>query len=346
MSHSIEQIAEFIGASIKGNPQHSILDVTSFDDAGPSDVTFASDKKFFSKIKHSKAGAILLTKEAFEACSTESNINFLICDNPKLSFFQLVNLFYPEKKSLPGIHPSAQLGKHVILSNAVTIGPNAVIGDNVSIGSGSQIKAGTYIGDDVSIGNQVIINPNVTILEKTQIGNQCIIHAGTVIGSDGFGFTQNDDQHEKQIHAGNVEILNKVEIGANCTIDRGTLGKTFIGNDVKIDNLVHIAHNVKIGDHTLIISQVGIAGSTAIKNNVIIAGKAGISGHLTIGAHSIVGPMAGVHSNVGEGEIVSGIPQMDHTRWRKVVSIISRLPEIRKQLFSFEKRLKNIEKKG
>ncbi len=204
---------------------------------------------------------------------------------------------------------------------------------------------GVYIGEDVRIGDNTLIKPNVTILEKSRIGNNVIIHSGTTIGSDGFGFVQNNEIHEKIIHTGYVQIGNRVEIGACNTIDRGTLGTTRIGNGVKTDNLVHIAHNVKVGENTLIVGQAGIAGSTTIGKNVIIAGRAAISGHITIGDGAIVGPYAGVHSSVAENQIVSGIPHMPHKQWRKVVSIISRLPEMRKSIFSFEKRIKSLEKK-
>ena len=177
------------------------------------------------------------------------------------------------------------------------------------------------------------------------IGNRCFIDCNTSIGSDGFGFVQDTNQHQKLIHTGFVSIGNDVEIGACNTIDRGTLGMTVIGNGVKTDNLVHIAHNVKIGDKTLIVAQVGIAGSAAIGKNVIIAGKAGITGHITIGDGAIVGPYAGVYANVPDNEIVSGIPQMKHTHWRKVVNVLSRLPEMRKKIFSFDKRIKKLENK-
>ena len=212
------------------------------------------------------------------------------------------------------------------------------------MGENVRLMPGVYIGDDVVIGNQTLIKPNTTILDGTRIGQRVIIHSGTVIGSDGFGFAQDSNEHRKLIHTGYVSIGDDAEIGACNTIDRGTLGTTIIGNGVKTDNLVHIAHNVKIGDNTLIVAQVGIAGSTTVGRNVIIAGKAGISGHIKIGDGAIIGPYSGVHSNVGEKEVVSGVPHMPHTLWRKVVSILVRLPEMRKTLFSFEKRLKEIEK--
>lgn len=342
---SIQKIAQILGATLIGETETLINQVSSFDDAGPGDITFAADPKFIKKLDECNASAILMSAQAHQNTVLTESTAVLLCDNPKSSFFKLVQLFHPDKTIDPSIHDSTYIGKDFRAGRNIHLGPNVVIGDNVTIGDDTQVHPGSYIGDQVLIGNNVVIKPNVTILDKTIIGNNCIIHSGCTIGSDGFGFTQTAEHHEKLVHAGNVEILNNVEIGANCTVDRGTLGKTKIGNGVKIDNLVHIAHNVKIGDNTLIVSQVGIAGSTTIKENVILAGKAGISGHLTIGANAIVGPMAGVHSNVSEGDIVSGIPQMPHTRWRKVVRIMTRLPEMRKRLFSFEKRLKDIEKK-
>jgi UDP-3-O-[3-hydroxymyristoyl] glucosamine N-acyltransferase len=233
-----------------------------------------------------------------------------------------------------------KIGKNTVIESGVFIGDHVTLGDHV------HLMPNVFIGDDTCIGSHTIIKPNVSIMERSQIGKSGLIHSGTVIGSDGFGFTQASDAHEKIIHTGYVHIKDHVEIGACNTIDRGTLGMTVIGNGVKTDNLVHIAHNVKIGDNTLIVAQVGIAGSSTVGKSVIIAGKAGISGHIKIGNGSIVGPYAGVHSDVGENEIVSGIPHMPHGRWRKVVSIISRLPEMRKKLFSFEKRLKELENKN
>ena len=255
----------------------------------------------------------------------------------------MVSIFHPPKKYNLGIHSSATIGQNVSFGKHCVIQSNVVIEDNTTIGDHVHLMPGVFIGCDVSIGTNTLIKPNVTIMEKSVIGNDVIIHSNTTIGSDGFGFDQNDQKHEKLIHTGYVEIGNSVEIGAGNTIDRGTLGTTVIGNGVKTDNLVHIAHNVKIGDNTLIVAQVGIAGSTKVGKNVIIAGKAAITGHITIGAGSIVGPFSGVYSSVGENEIVSGIPHMPHKRWRKVVSIVSRLPEMRKQLFSFEKRVKTLE---
>ena len=345
MKISVKEAAKIIHADVIGNPAFVIKGVSSFEDSTSDDITFASDIKYLNKLENSKAGVIIIPDTFILDGLQNKDIIFIKADNPKASFFKIVSLFHPEKKIASHIHKHADIGKKVKFGKDPIIDANVYIGDNVQIGDHVHLMPGVYIGDDVRIGSNTLIKPNVTIMEKTQIGNNAIIHSGTVLGSDGYGFTQEVEKHQKLIHTGYVFVGNNVEIGAGNTIDRGTLGRTVIGNGVKTDNLVHIAHNVKIGDNTLIVAQVGIAGSTCIGKNVILAGKAGISGHLKIGSGSIVGPYTGVHSDVPENEIVSGIPQIPHNRWRKVVSIISRLPELRKTLFSMEKRLKNLENK-
>ena len=345
MEQIVKEIAKLIHAKVVGNSSFLIKGVSSFDDAGSHDITFAIESKYLSDLQQTKAGAIIVP-DTFKFDKYHCrNIIVLKTDNPKASFFKLVSLFHPEKIKSPCIHKNADIGYHVKFGKNPIVESNVFIGDNVKIGDNVHLMPGVYVGDNVFIGDNTLIKPNVTLMENTRIGNNVIIHSGTVIGSDGFGFTQDADTHEKIIHTGYVHIGNHVEIGACNTIDRGTLGMTIIGNGVKTDNLVHIAHNVKIGDNTLIVAQVGIAGSTRLGRNVIIAGKAGITGHVTIGDNCIVGPFAGVYSDVPENEIVSGIPHMPHGQWRKVVRIISRLPEMRKALFSFEKRLKNLENK-
>lgn len=344
MELSVKEIAKIINAEIFGENSFLIKGVSSFEDSNIDDITFASDSQFLNKLAKTRAGAVIVPQ--FHGIDIDSfkNIVLLKVENPKISFFKLVSIFHPPKKIDPGIHPGAEIGLNVKIGENCIIQSNVVICDNVSLGDNVHIMPGVYIGEDVSIGDKTLIKPNVTIMEKSRIGDHVIIHSGTTIGSDGFGFVQNSEIHEKIIHTGYVQLGNNVEIGAGNTIDRGTLGTTIIGDGVKTDNLVHIAHNVKVGENTLIVAQVGIAGSTRIGKNVIIAGKAGISGHIKIGDGSIVGPLAGIYSDVLENEIVSGIPHMPHKQWRKVVSVMSRLPEMRKTLFSLEKRVKKIEK--
>ncbi len=344
MELSVKEIAKIINAEIFGENSLLIKGVSSFEDSNIFDITFAGDSQFLNKLEKTRAGAVIVPQSHGIDIDSFKDIVLLKVENPKSSFFKLVSIFHPLKKIDPGIHPSADIGLNVKIGENCIIQSNVVIGDNVSLGDNVHIMPGVYVGEDVFIGDKTLIKPNVTIMEKSRIGDHVIIHSGTTIGSDGYGFTQSNGIHEKIIHTGYVQLGNNVEIGAGNTIDRGTLGTTIIGDGVKTDNLVHIAHNVKVGENTLIVAQVGIAGSTIIGKNVIIAGKASISGHIKIGDGSIVGPLAGVYSDVPENEIVSGIPHMPHKHWRKVVSVMSRLPEMRKNLFSLEKRVKKIEK--
>ncbi|MBA3010393.1 MAG: UDP-3-O-(3-hydroxymyristoyl)glucosamine N-acyltransferase [Proteobacteria bacterium] len=346
MKFSISEIIEIIQAKADGDLGFEIRGLASFDDAGPYDLTFACDLRYLSRLEQTGAGAVLVPESFPSDNKVAANCILLRTPNPKLSFFELVKFFYPGKPLVPHIHKSAVIGNNSLPGQGIRIEANVVIGDNVTLGNYVHIMANTYIADDCFLGDHTIIKPNVTLMEGSDLGHHVIVHSGSVIGSDGYGFTQTGGTHEKLVHTGHVKIGNHVEIGACNTIDRGTLGVTSIGNGVKTDNLVHIAHNVKIGDNTLVVAQVGIAGSTCIGKNVILAGKAGISGHLTIGDSVIVGPSAGVTSDVPENQIVSGLPHMPHKTWLKVVNIISRLPEMRKKIFSFEKRLKDLETKS
>ena len=345
MNLSVKKIASLINGDVTGDDTFMVTGVSSFEDAGPNDITFACTPLFLNHTDQTRAGVIMVPDTFCIDDETRHGKIYLKTKNPKLSFFNLVSIVLPPRTYPSHIHPSVTIGQNVSLGEHPVIQANVVIGDNVTLGDHVTLMPNVFIGDNACIGSHTIIRPNVSIMERSQIGSHVLIHSGTVIGSDGFGFAQDSGRHEKIIHTGYVVVGDHVEIGACNTIDRGTLGTTFLGNGVKTDNMVHIAHNVKVGDNTLIVAQVGIAGSAKIGHNVIIAGKAGISGHIKIGNHTIVGPFAGVHSDVGENEIVSGVPHMPHGRWRKVVSIISRLPEMKKKLFSFDKRLKALENK-
>ena len=343
MSLTLAQTAGLIQVRFSGDGDYPISGVSSFDEAGPGDLTFAGDPKFLSRLTDTRAGAVLVP-EAFEPVR-QDNGNFLFSPNPKLDFFKVVAHLYPVPPLEEGRHPSAIIGNGTQIGDGCRIDANVVIGNRVTIGQRVHVMANAVIGDRCLIGDDCVIKPNVTIMDQTRMGRSVIIHPGAVIGSDGYGFTQDGAVHAKQVHTGRVDIGDHTEIGAGTTIDRGTLGVTRIGNGVKIDNQVHIAHNVKIGDNTLIVAQVGIAGSTTVGNGVIIAGKAGVTGHITIGDHAIVGPYAGVSASVPANEIVSGIPHMPHKTWLKVANIISRLPGMRHQLLALEKRFSHLESK-
>ena len=340
---SVREIAKKFNAVIVGDACRTIHGVASFDQAGPDELTFAVDAGCIKKLKDADAGAVMVPDTLSHAELEAAGGTFIVCEHPKLFFFKVLAWFYPEKRPLPGCSSFAVTGTDFNCGKDPVISPHVFIGDHVSLGNRVWIMPGVFIGDHVTIGDDTVIKPNVTIMERTRIGSGVLVHSGTVIGSDGFGFTPSGDVHEKIPHAGFVRIDDHVEIGACNTIDRGTMGCTWLGSGVKTDNQVHIAHNVTIGPNTLVVAQSGIAGSTTIGTNVIIAGKAGISGHLTVGDGAIVGPGAGVTKDVNPGEIVSGIPDMPHKLWLKVGRILPRLPEMRKLLLSLERKIKAIE---
>lgn len=336
---TLRQIADMTGSRLAGDETLGIKGVSSFEDAGPGDITFACEARYLKRLRETRAGAVIVPSDHEIPDRTVPGLPLILSKTPKLHFFRILALFYPEKKSEPGVSPNATLGETVVMGDGCSIAPNVYIGNRVRMGDRVRLFPGVFIGDDAVIGHDTTIKPNVTVMERTCIGNRVLIHSGTVLGSDGFGFTPNGQGHEKIPHGGFVQIDDDVEIGAGNTIDRGTFGRTWIKKGVKTDNLVHIAHNVSIGENTLVVAQVGIGGSTCIGKSVILAGKCGIAGHLTVGDNAIVGPLAGVVSDVKPGTIVSGIPQMPHKLWLKVGKILPRLPEMRKKLFAIEKRL-------
>ena len=341
MKVSLAQIADMVQGRVVGNPELLIKGVAPFEIAGEFNITAAGNAKFLKKIDDCKASAIIVPRD-----TSVPGRNLVQADNPMVAFAKVAQYFHPPVKPADGIHPSAEIGREFKHGQNMSIGPQVVVGNHVTMGDEVWLHPGVVIGDNVSIGNHVIIHPNVTIQDGTIIGSRVIIHSGTVIGSDGFGFAPDGTTYHKIPHTGIVQIEDDVEIGANNAIDRGTFGRTRIGRGVKTDNLVHVAHNVSVGENTVLVAQVGISGSVTIGKNAILAGQAGVAGHLTIGDNATVGPQTGVGKPVPDGQIVSGgIPEMPHRLWLRVVRTIPKLPDISKRLMGLEKRLKKIEEK-
>jgi UDP-3-O-[3-hydroxymyristoyl] glucosamine N-acyltransferase len=339
MELSLATIAEVVNGEIKGDKNKKICGAAPFDNASGDEITFAGNTKFLKNIDETDAGAVIVPKN-FQ-CSTK---NMLQVDNPQLAFAMVLNLFYPPLKSEPGISSYACIGKNFVCGRGASIAPYVVIGNNVTVGHGITLGPNVVIGDNVIMGNHVKIYPNVTILDRCTIGSRVIIHAGTVIGSDGFGFAPDGKKYYKIPHTGIVRIDDDVEIGAGNTIDRATFGKTWIKRGVKTDNLVHIAHNVTVGEDSVLVAQVGISGSVTIGKNAILAGQAGVVGHLTIGDNVTIGAQAGVAKSVSGDEVVSGSPAITHRLWLRVQKILPRLPELKRKIEDMEKRLKKIER--
>ena len=345
MKISIKDIAGLIDGDIQGNPLKIICGAAPFENAKTDEITFAGNAKLLKKIDQTRAGAVIVPKKI-----QASGKALILVDNPNVAFTKVLSLFYPPSnpgyftKKNKGISPDARIGENLECGLDTLIAPFAVIGKNVILGDRVILHPGVVIGDDVTIGDDVRIYPNVTIYDRCGIGNRVIIHAGTVIGSDGFGFAPDGTRYHKIIHTGIVRIEDDVEIGANNTIDRATFGETVIKQGVKTDNLVHIAHNVIIGENSVIVAQVGISGSTTIGKNAILAGQAGIAGHIKIGDNVTIGPQSGIPKSLPDGSIVSGTLGMPHSLWLRVQNIMPKLPELKKTLRNLEKRFDKIEK--
>lgn len=334
MEMTLAQIASQVQGRIQGNGLKCITGVAPFETATGMDITYAGNPKYLKRLQETQAAAILVPLDF-----PEESDRVIRVKNPQAAFSQVVRFFHPSSCAWSGISPVAHVGRQVRMGHDVAIAPFAVVQDHVTLGDRVVLHPHVVIGEGVTLGNDVEIFPNVSILNGTIIGSRVTIHAGTVIGSDGFGYTPDDGIYVKIPHLGIVQIDDDVEIGAGNTIDRATYGKTWIQKGVKTDNLVHIAHNVVIGENTLLVAQVGISGSTTIGRQCILAGQAGVSGHLKIGDRVTIGPQSGIAGSISDGAVVSGSPEMPHQQWLRIQRIIARLPEIRKKLSDMEKRL-------
>jgi UDP-3-O-[3-hydroxymyristoyl] glucosamine N-acyltransferase len=319
-SVSLGEIADFVGGQHSGDGTRSIAGVASLTQANSDQLSFLSNRKYAADLAATKAGAILVPKNL-----EGDDERWIRVDDPYFALARIMTSWFSSRPIPKGISPkavvapSAKLGRNVSLGHFSIIGDNVVIGNNVTIFQGVSIEAGSIIGDDC------VIYPNVVIYDGTQIGRRCIIHSGVVIGSDGYGFATHDGKHHKIPQIGIVRIEDDVEIGAGTTIDRAALGETVIGEGTKIDNLVQIGHNVKIGKHCLLVSQVGIAGSTELGDYVAVAGQSGFSGHLKIGNRVQVAAKSAVLDDVPDDTKVMGSPAVPFKEFARRQATLKRL---------------------
>ena len=335
MEKSLKEISDLVGGKI--SPEYEdvmISGLENIEGARKGDLIFAVDPHI-EEAKQSKASAVILplNVENFPLPSIH-------VDDPRAAFAKLMNIFMPKLEIKPGVSDKAHIGENVKIADDVTIMPFAVVDDNAEIESGVVIYPHVYIGQYAKIDQNTIIYSNVTIREYCRVGKNCVIHASTVIGSDGFGFTTKNGIHTKVPQVGNVVIQDDVEIGANVGIDRAAMGSTVIGHGTKIDNLVHIGHNCKIGANCLIVAQTGLSGSTIVGDNVTFGGQVGTSGHLTIGSNSIFAARTGISKSMPENSFCAGFPIQSHADWLKTQAALRQLPEIIKKFRKIESELK------
>ena len=328
------QLARELGAELVGDGTIQLTGFAPADRAQAGHLTFAENEDYLAKAEQGGASAILAGMNAASSRKT-----LLRVANPRVAFAKVLPLFFPEPQPGAGIHPSAVVAKSAQIDPTAHIGPHCVVGERVRLGARTALLGGNHIGDDSQIGDDGLLFPNVVVYARSQLGHRVRAHAGTVIGSDGYGYVFDSGQHRKILQIGNVIIHDDVEIGANVCIDRGALGSTVIGRGCKIDNLVQIAHNVVIGEGCLLVAQVGIAGSSKLGNFVVLAGQVGISGHLKIGNQVTVAAQSGVMNDIPDGEKWFGMPACPDKDAKRQYIGIRRLPEILHRLAELEKKI-------
>lgn len=329
MSSLLPDIARRVQGTIIGDDSITISTLSSLEDIAPGSLVFADSKEHLALAEASDAAAVLVGE--FVSLSKKTLVQV---KHPFKAFITLMNDFYPSPKAIPGIHPTAVLGEGVQIGPEVTIGPYVVIEAGSIIGSHCVLKSHIHIGREVTVGEHTTIHPHVTVYDKCHIGSGVIIHASTVIGSDGFGYTFVDGKHLKVPHLGRVIIEDEVEIGANTAVDRATMGATVIGEGTKIDNLVQIAHSVKLGKHNILCGFTGIAGSTTSGNHVIFAANVGVSDHVRIDDGVTLGARTGVPPNkhLIQGTVYLGNPARPKDLAIKQEFAVNRIPSMRKRL--------------
>ena len=335
---TLAQIHELVGGTLHGSGDTPLSSLASLNEGTPHALSFITTDKAAKTYAGITAGALLVHRHIPEIAVPQ-----VVVQNPLLAFAQVAQKFFVRPSTPRGIADQITRGTDVTIGPDPSIWPFVTLGDRARIGSRVTLYPGVFIGADSTIGDDTVLYPNVVVREGCSIGARVTIHSGTVIGADGFGYVQHLGRHHKIPQLGGVTIEDDVELGANVTIDRATLGQTIIKHGTKVDNLVQIAHNVTVGEHSVIVAQVGIAGSTTIGHHVMIGGQAGLADHIHVGDQVMIAARAGVNRSLEPNQIVSGAPVMPHETWMKAQAVIPRLPELRQLVRHLEQRVATLE---
>jgi UDP-3-O-[3-hydroxymyristoyl] glucosamine N-acyltransferase len=346
-SKTLDELATQVGGEVIGDGDILIHRVASIDEAVAGEITFLNNPQYRRFLRECRASAVIVGPEGLDAAQSISRLNFLRCNDPYLAFAKISQLFSPAPRFNAKISSGAYVDQSARVDEGVTIFPNAWIGAGAQLGHGSVIFPGAFIGENAVIGADCVLHPNVVVREGCRLGDRVILHAGVVIGSDGFGYAGRGIDRVKIPQTGIVVIENDVEIGANTTVDRATLGRTVIQQGAKIDNLVQIAHNVTVGEFSVIAAQAGVAGSTRIGKNVTLAGQVGVVNHIEIGEGAVIGPQSGVPQSVPAGAVLSGgVAAAPHHEWLKVMTLLPQLPKLWSSVRRLEKQLAHLLRTG
>jgi UDP-3-O-[3-hydroxymyristoyl] glucosamine N-acyltransferase len=337
---SLHDIAAFLGGTVNGDDSVVIERIREIGEAGPGDITFIANEKYLKMLESTRASAVIVGPGV--VCKGK---NLVAVDLPYSSLGKLLEWYYPEKDETWGVHPEAHIEDGARVSPEASVYPGVFVATGARIDKGAVLYPGVFIGKDAVVGQDSVLYPGVTVYRRCLIGNRVILHAGVIIGADGFGFALPGSNNRKIPQVGYVQIDDDVEVGANSTVDRGALGRTWIQKGVKIDNLVQIAHNVVIGEYSVIAAQTGIAGSAQLGKGAVIGGQVGIVGHIKIGNGVMAAARAGITKNVPPGQIVAGAPHQPHRQWLKMEASLQKLPELRKTVANLMERLSALEEK-
>ncbi|MBL1177933.1 UDP-3-O-(3-hydroxymyristoyl)glucosamine N-acyltransferase [Pantanalinema sp. GBBB05] len=330
-SHIVEQLSAMAGKPLQSQASQELelTGIAAVDQATPGTLSYIEGSKFAAQIQTTAASALILPQDAtLQAAANDRGIAWVAAPEPRLMFAQAIALFYQPFRPAPEIHPTAVIDPSATIGEQVAIGAHVVIQAGVTIGNQVCIHPNVVIYPGVRIGDRSTLHANCSIHERTQIGTDCVIHSGVVLGAEGFGFVPTPQGWYKMQQSGYVVLEDRVEVGCNSTVDRPAVGETRIGQDTKIDNLVHVGHGCQIGRGCALAAQVGLAGGVEVGNRVILAGQVGVANNAKIGDGAIASSKSGVHGSVNPGQVVSGYPAVDHAIYLKSSAIYSRLPEM------------------
>lgn len=333
MAWRLADLAERVGGEVAGDAGLEVAAIRTLDEAEAGDLSFLTRPEYLPAARASRAGALLVGRRYAELAAVQ-----LVVADPARALAELLDFCYPEPRPRPGVHATAVLGAGVEIDGSAHVGPFAVIGAGSRVGARAVVHAHVVIGEACEIGADAVLQPHVVLYRRVRVGAGTVVHAGAVLGADGFGYASHEGGHTKIPQVGDVDIGREVEIGALSAVDRALLGSTRVGDGTKVDNLVQVGHNVRIGRGAILCGQAGIAGSARLGDGVVLGGQAGVAGHLTVGDGVRVASKSAVYETVAAGETMAGIPAVPIAGWRRQQALVRRLAELWRRLRALERR--------